>query len=95
VAFPNSGHGVPYTGGGPVGPPVRDKGALRSLILGLISLVVLGFILGIGAMHEGFQSRKRIAASNGALTGDGLALAGMIVGAIGFVGWAIILATRF
>jgi hypothetical protein len=40
----------------------------------------------------GFISRQRIAASGGTVTGGGLALAGLIVGIIGFIAsaaWAI------
>jgi hypothetical protein len=65
--------------------PQNDKGATRALILGIVSLLICGVLLGPAAIYEGVQSRKRIAQSGGALTGDALALAGIILGVIGVV----------
>jgi len=60
----------------------------------------LGIILGPAAAIMGFISRQRIAASAGTVGGGGLALAGLILGIVGFIAsaaWAIftiILATH-
>ena len=61
---------------------------MGALVLGIASVVccgILGIPFGIGAIVTGTTSRKRIAASSGRLEGDGTALAGIIIGAIGLV----------
>ncbi len=63
-------------------PPQLDKGARTSLILGIVGFLICGIILGPAAIIEGVKARKRIRESNGYLTGDGLALAGIILGAV-------------
>jgi hypothetical protein len=76
-------------------PPVpeyqrpTDGVAIGSLILGIMSLLALAFCVvpalpfGIGALVAGFMSRRNIGASQGTVGGDGIALAGLICGAIG------------
>ena len=57
-------------------------------------MFICGVILGPAAFIEGLKARKRIRESGGTLTGDGLALAGMIVGAavtLLYVGYIIVL----
>lgn len=82
-----------------------DGLAIGALIAGILSLVCfwplcLGIILGPAAAIMGFISRQRIAASAGTVGGGGLALAGLILGIVGFIAsaaWAIftiILATH-
>ena len=74
-----------------------DGLAIGSLICGILSLVCfwplcLGILLGPAAAIMGFISRQRVAASGGTVGGGGLALAGMILGVVGFLasaGWAI------
>lgn len=78
---PNGSWGVPYGGGA----PQREKGASRALILGIVSFFCLPIVFGPAAIHEGTKARKAIAQSGGMLTGDGLALAGVILGAIGLI----------
>jgi hypothetical protein len=58
--------------------------AVASLVCGIISLFILGPILGIVAIVLGVLARKEIAADP-SLDGAGLALAGIITGAIGAV----------
>jgi hypothetical protein len=78
-------------------PGIADTGrridglAYASLVTGILSLalsVVLlgipGLVLGPGAAIMGLISRRRIAASLGTLGGGGVALAGLILGVIGF-----------
>jgi hypothetical protein len=98
----------PPPAGGYVPPPpvgytagyagVRTDGlAIGSLIAGILALICfwpfcLGILLGPAAAIMGFISRQRVAASNGTLGGGGLALAGLILGIVGFLasaGWAI------
>ena len=74
-----------------------DGLAIGSLITGILSLVCfwpfcLGILLGPAAAIMGFISRQRVAASGGSVGGGGLAMAGMIVGVVGFLAsaaWAI------
>jgi hypothetical protein len=77
--------------------PRTDGLAIGSLIAGILSLVCfwpfcLGILLGPAAAIMGFISRQRIAASGGTVGGGGLALAGLILGVVGFLAsaaWAI------
>jgi Domain of unknown function (DUF4190) len=77
---------------------VRTDGlAIGSLIAGILSILCfwplcLGILLGPAAAIMGFISRQRVAASGGTVTGSGLALAGLVLGIVGFilsVAWAI------
>jgi len=77
--------GAPYAM--PVGAYPRSaklpnaQGAVRALVLGILALLCCG-ILGPFAIYEGNQARFRIRVSNGRLGGDGLAIAGMVLGVI-------------
>ena len=80
-----------YTGSG-IGVPVIPKTnamAIWSLVLSIVFLIVLG-ILEIIPIILGYQARKQIKASGGYQTGDGIALAGIVLGWIGLVGWVLI-----
>lgn len=74
----------------PVGPagPVQNQKALAALILGLISIPFmfccgcLGVGTGIASLICGILGRREIQASGGTQTGDGMALAGIIIGII-------------
>ena len=60
--------------------------AIVSLVLGIVGIPCCTFfVLGIGAVVTGFLARKQIAESQGRLKGDGMALAGLIVGGVGVV----------
>jgi hypothetical protein len=86
-----------YTGAAVAGRRT-DGLAIGALIAGILSLVCfwplcLGIILGPAAAIMGFISRQRVAASAGTVGGGGLALAGLILGIVGFIAsavWAII-----
>jgi len=59
--------------------------AIAALVLGILSLVApLGIVLGIIAIVLGSLARKEIQADAG-LEGDGMALAGIVTGAVGSV----------
>ncbi len=68
--------------------PRTDGLAIASLICGIVGIVCfficLGVILGPAAAIMGFISRQRIASSGGTLGGGSLALAGLILGIVGF-----------
>jgi len=76
--------GMPFTMPAtvPAGRQPLAEGAVKALVFGLISLVCCGIILGPWAIYTGSQARFRIRVSNGRLRGDGLALAGMALGAL-------------
>src|ERR1700693_305241 len=75
--------GVGYAG------PRTDGLAIGALITGILAVICfwicLGLILGPAAAIMGFISRPRVAASGGTVGGGGLALAGKILGIVGFV----------
>ena len=60
--------------------PPTSSDAIAALVCGLLgwSCLPLSFI----AFGLGFRARKAIRESNGQMTGDGIALAGMIIGGI-------------
>lgn len=80
-APPGFGESVP--GSSYVGPRVTNKRARNSLILGIVAFFCLGVVLGPAAVIEGVKARREIA--NSAEEGDGMALAGIICGAIAAV----------
>jgi hypothetical protein len=90
----------PYGGGyPPQGPPgygapsPQSSGkATTSLVLGIASLVVCGLFTGIPAIVLGVKARREIRESNGQVGGDGLALGGIITGAIGTLIWLAVYA---
>src|SRR3970040_29536 len=57
--------------------------ALVSLIAGILGLTLFPFLGSIAAVITGNIGRKEIAASAGAETGDGMAMAGVVMGWIG------------
>jgi type II secretory pathway pseudopilin PulG len=62
-------------------PQQTDGGAIASLILGIASFVLcLSFLAGIPAIILGHISRSKIGRSGGRLKGEGMALAGLIMG---------------
>lgn len=66
-------------------PMARADGAVKALVLGIVSLICCGIILGPIAIYEGSQVRYRVRVSNGRLDGDGFGLAAMILGGIATV----------
>jgi len=85
--YPTSGYGNPM--GAPVAPKT-DPLAITALCLAIGGTVVgllccVGIGATIAAIVVGLQSKKKIAASGGALTGEGMAQAGFIIGIVGTV----------
>jgi hypothetical protein len=66
-------------------PVGRAKGAVAALVWGILAVACCGIIGGAIAIYQGSQARYRIRAANGRLSGNGLALAGMLLGALGIV----------
>jgi Flp pilus assembly pilin Flp len=71
--------------------PQNSGKATASMVLGIVGVVACGFIAGIPAIILGKQARREIDASNGWLTGRGMATAGIVMGWIE-VGLAILAA---
>jgi hypothetical protein len=90
------GYGQPY--GSPYGPPhvtPTNGKATASLVTGIASLVLswccgLG-VVGIVAIILGVKARNEIRASGGTQQGDGIALAGVVTGALAVVFGVLIL----
>lgn len=61
--------------------------AVASMVFGLLSLMAIPFsaVLGLPVIICGQRARRRIARSNGELTGKGLALTGLISGCLSLV----------
>jgi putative exporter of polyketide antibiotics len=70
----------------------RSGKAVAALVCGILSLVVVGIILGLVAIALGIAARKDME-KDPTLDGTGLAVGGMVTGAIGAVLAIIFLAT--
>ena len=70
---------------GPSAVPANNSKATASLILGVLSLFCCGFVLGVVAIVLGVLARGEIERSQGLQGGSGLALAGIITGALGIL----------
>ena len=70
--------------------PQQNKRAVWSMILGIVGLVglccTIGGFLGVPAIILGVAARNEVARSNGAQTGSGMAIAGIVTGAIAALG---------
>ena len=67
------------------GPVGTCSNARTSLILGIVSFFCCGIITGPIAIVLGVKARREIADSQGRLTGDGMAIAGIVLGIIATV----------
>ena len=94
-AAPTPGYAAappPAPGYASAGVPAKNTQATWSLVTGIVSLFCCGFVLGIVAIVLGLNGKK-VAAQNG--IGGGMSTAGIVLGAIGLVGWAIYAVGRF
>jgi len=79
----------------PTPPPVENASrpktsalAIWSLVLGILSLLCFTILTAIPGVICGHKALSRIKRSNGTLTGQGLAIAGLITGYLGLA-WAL------
>src|SRR5688500_14354283 len=79
---PACGHPRRPTGVAVAGVRRTDGGAVASLVLGIAGFIMCPLIPHIVAIPLGISARKRIAADPG-LDGEGMAKAGVIMGAAG------------
>ncbi len=96
-APPPPGYGTPpppgygqVPGAGPGGAPRTNTKAVVALVIGVLSPILglccfLFGLAGIAAIVVGRQARTEIAGSGGTQSGEGMAKAGVILGAIGTV----------
>ena len=81
---------APYPGAVPYAPGAAQPTngfAIASLVLSIIWLVGLGSLL---AVIFGIVARRQIRASGGRQGGDGLALAGLLIGILGILGLVLV-----
>jgi hypothetical protein len=72
------------------GPRMNAPGAVASLVCGIIGLLICGIVFGPIAIAQSSQAKRAIAADP-TLGGGGMATAGLILGILDLVGWAIVL----
>ncbi|MHC4547774.1 MAG: DUF4190 domain-containing protein [Planctomycetota bacterium] len=70
------------------GPQVNAPGAVASLVCGILGFFICGLILGIVAITKA-QEAKRAIAADPRYTGGGMATAGMVLGIVDLVGFAV------
>ena len=85
-APPAPAYGAPGSYGAPAVAPQNTQGII-ALVTGILSLICCGFIFGVVAIITG-RNGMRLAAEGRANNG-GLAKAGLILGVIGLVLWAL------
>jgi general secretion pathway protein G len=66
-------------------PPQTSGLAISSLVLGILSCTLLGFVAGIPAIICGHSARKKVRISPRSYGGGGLAVAGLVLGYVGTV----------
>ena len=72
----------------------RTEGkAVASLVLGISGLLLLGVVFGPIAIIVGWLSLSRIKASGGLYTGKGMAIAGVILGAVDTIAGLLLMVT--
>jgi len=87
-AQPYAAAGVPMAGYGyPAKPPSSGK-AIASMVLGIVGILGLclwglGIVAAILAVIFGFLARSEIKRSQGAVGGEGMAMAGLVTGFVG------------
>lgn len=93
--YPGYGPGYGYPGYAPA--PRNENMAVLSLVLALVSWpLCLGYGIGVAASIAGLVlgiiARRRIRASGGMLTGDGMAVGGIVVSVVNIVAFVAAIA---
>lgn len=79
---------IPPISGNPSQPQTSGL-AIWSLVLGILSLTCFSILSAIPGVICGHKALSKIKLSGGALTGQGLAIAGLVTGYLGIL-WAVI-----
>lgn len=66
--------------------------AVAALVCGIVGLIFFGIILGVVAIVLAYQARNAIRSEPLRFKGDGLAIAGMVIGIIDVVAYIAIIA---
>src|SRR5689334_3929019 len=77
----------------PIAVPPQPKTsplAIWSLVLGILSLTCFSIFTAIPGVICGHKALSRIKGSSGAVTGQGMAIAGLVTGYLG-IAWAVIM----
>lgn len=96
-SYPPPPPGGYYPAPGGYGPPApkQNQMAIWSMITGIVSIVGLcctfGGLIGIVSIILGLISRNEISKSHGTQTGTGMSIAGIVTGAIGILGFIVII----
>ena len=75
------------------GPKVNAKDAVQALTFGIIGLFICGVIFGPIAIPKANSAKQQIR-NDPTLTGEGMANAGLVMGIIDLVAWAIIVMAK-
>jgi len=75
------------------GPLINAPGATASLVYGILGLIICGVVFGPLAISKA-NAAKRSIAENPIYGGGGMATAGMVLGIIDLIAWAIIVMFR-
>jgi hypothetical protein len=75
------------------GPVQNAPGAVASLVLGIVGLLICGIIFGILALIKSSEARRY--KGDPRYIGQGMATAGMVLGIIDLVAWFFIILIRF
>ncbi len=78
----------------PVAPPENNMLAILSLVAGILGWTLLPFLASIAAVICGHLARAEIRREPGRYSGDGLAIAGLVLGWLSILFW-IALASVF
>ena len=74
--------------------PKRESRVIVALVCGILGLAVAPLLFGGTAIVLGIHARKKIQASQGMLTGEGLSKAAVILGALDVAFYVFLLASR-
>ena len=75
-------------------PKTNAPGASSSLVRAILGFFFCGLILGLVAISNANKAKKLIQSQPDVYTGEGLATAGLVIGIIDLVAWALILIAK-
>jgi hypothetical protein len=76
------------------GPKTTAKEATQALVFAIIGFIICGVVFGPLAIWKANQAKRAIQ-NDPSLQGEGMATAGLVIGIIDLIGWAIIMLARF